>query len=259
MTIVRYAALTMSAALLFAASIARAGTWQEDFSVNGGYPPGWVIYNYDPTLEGWTQEGGVLKGWIGFTGYYSWLFLHPEETNSLEWANYEVKVRARWMERLDEFTEHEDDAPQFGITVYDAQESRGNPRYWLGIKVEGGEAEISRPLAEDGDVQNVERLAVSKPFQAERGEWIQLRATAASTETSETVTFQVNGMPLITLESDDPYRAGSIALYVRGVSAEFDDFSATGGGIPDHAPGAATSVSPAGKAAAAWGSLKRSD
>lgn len=258
MTIIRSAALIMSAALLFAASIARAGTWEEDFSVDGEYPPNWAIYNYDPSIEGWSQEDGVLKGWIAFTGYYSWLFLHPEEANPLGWTNYEVNVRARWTEFIDEFSDHEDDAPQFGITVYDAQMARGNPRYWLGIKVKGGEAAISRPLAEDGDVEDMERLAVSQPFQAERSVWIQLRASVTSTEISETVQFQVNDMPPVTLESDDPYRSGSLALYVRGISAEFDDFSATGDDIPNHAAGGA-SVSPAGKASVAWGRLKRSD
>lgn len=258
MTIIRSAALIMSAALLLNASIAGAGTWEEDFSVDGEYPPNWVIYNYDPEIEGWSQEDGVLKAWIGFPGFYSWLFLHPNEASPLGWSNYEVKVRARWMEFIDEFSDHEDDASQFGITVYDGQMARGNPRYWLGIKVKDGEAEISRPLAEDGDVKDVERLAASQPFQAKRGEWIQLRATVTTTENSETVEFQVNDMPPVTLKSDDPYRSGSAALYVRGISAEYDDFSATGEDIPDHAAGPA-SVSPAGKAAVTWGDLKRSD
>ena len=58
MTIIRSAALIMSAALFFAASIVCAGTWEENFSVDGEYPPNWAIYNYDPSIEGWSQEDG---------------------------------------------------------------------------------------------------------------------------------------------------------------------------------------------------------
>ena len=209
------------------------GVWEENFDQAGEITEDWGAYAFDPELEGWSHVDGVLRSWISAADFYSLLFLFPDDSDVSTWTNYTVRVRARW---IDYWGDRVDQAPQFGITLYDSLMGRGNPRYWASVKIDAGEIAIARPSAEEHDVEGDVREEVSRAFAAAQGEWIDLRASVMTVDGREVVEFQVNDMTPLRFETDEPYGSGALSLYIRGIEAEFDDFSVEGPNIPNHSP-----------------------
>ncbi|MBT3268682.1 hypothetical protein HN371_16120 [Candidatus Poribacteria bacterium] len=239
---VRPAVVAVSIVLaLTVATSAGAGVWHDDFSLAA--LPDWEIFNLDRDIESWKPKDGVVAGEIYEPDFFSLLLLKPTNSRPQDWSDYTVRVRAR-------LTGHQgdDDESRIGIALYD-HEFDGE-RYLCMLQLQTAEALI---------VRGTDALwqAIPFPFPVEEDVWYELEASVRTAGATESISFRIDGGPVMAITSTGPFGSGIAGLVVSDAEAEFDDFEIRGVSVPTGGRGAPRAVSAEERLATTWARVKR--
>ena len=228
---------------------ASAGTWSDGFQTEASLES-WVLKRrWGKTILEVRDSGLHFEAHARIISDYRVI-------GSDDWEDYEVSVRVKLLEILDDFAVgglfirgveagvvDKNDSSWYGLFLAD----RWIEQRFPGVPRDGRGVFVSPRVEGQGELEGV-----AQEFEPKLNRWYHLRAIADRDDTEFYLDDKLIG------EFDHKELSfGAVGLLVAEASVQFDDFVVTGRQIPNGGPGGARlSVSPKGSLVASWATLK---